>query len=639
MMRVKGTVDIYHGHPALPAINWPSHARYLRLGPAECRAARIAVSSFGWWLRGQVVWPARCGNRGLTLNRCFMTSPTSAPDTFPPQELLEALTDISLTGVVLYTPVFGPAQVVVDFAFAYLNPAAQRMLMLPAKVTHTYRQQFTKTHDNGSFAFHRDTFLSGRPGRYELNYQSDGYDNSFRVAGQRVGAGLLVSFTDTADQPRTAVETALRESQAREMVARAEVETQRGELHRIFEQAPAAVAVLRGPCFVVEWANPAMCAMWGRAPAQVQGMPVFELLPEAAGQGFEELLNGVLATGVAHVAHELPSFIDRGGQRVIVYWNFVYNPLREPDGRITGITVVATDVTEQVLARQQILRLNAELARSVEQLRSSNAELEQKVADRTNALLITLHQLERRGHDLAQALTAEQELGELKSRFVSMASHEFRTPLTVVLTSAELIEDYTTTAQQGQRLKHVERIRGAVTNLNNILEEFLSVGRIEEGKVESHPANLDLAVLVAETTADVQALLKTGQRIDWQVQCPNPMWLDDSLLRKVLVNLLSNALKYSAEGAVVTVGATCNDHQLTLVVQDRGVGISEEDQAHLFERFFRARSVSTIQGTGLGLYIIACYLKLMGGTIALHSMPEQGTTVTLTLPYENHSAH
>ena len=567
-----------------------------------------------------------------------MITPTSSPELFPPQELLQTLAAISLTGVVLYTPVFNTAQEVVDFTFAYLSPTAQRMLGPLATVGRNYRQQFPTTLGNGAFAFHRDTFLSGQPGHYELNYQSDGYDNFFRVAGQRVGAGLLVSFTDTADQPRTAVELALRESQARERVARAEAESRRGELQRIFEQAPAAVAVFRGPRFVVEWANPAVCAMWGRTQAQAQGMPVFELLPEAAGQGFEELLNGVLATGVAHVAHELPSFIDRGGQRVTVYWNFVYNPLREPDGRITGITVVATDVTEQVLARQQILLLNAELARNVEKLRSSNAELEQKVADRTNALLITLNQLERRGRDLAQALTAEQELGELKSRFVSMASHEFRTPLTVVLTSVELIGDYTTTEQQGQRLKHVERIRGAVTSLNNILEEFLSVGRIEEGKVETHPANLDLSILVAETTADVQALLKPGQRIDWQVQCPNPMWLDASLLRKVLVNLLSNALKYSAEGAVVTVGATCNDHQLTLVVQDQGVGISEEDQAHLFERFFRARGVSTIQGTGLGLYIIACYLKLMGGTIALHSVLEEGTTVTLTLPYENHSA-
>ena len=565
-----------------------------------------------------------------------MPSLAPSPVTFPPQELLAVLLDVSLTGVVLYTPVCGPDGKVVDFAFALLNPAAQRMLGLPAEVGHTYRQQFPDTLGNGAFAFHRDTFLSGQPGHYELNYQSDGYDNYFRVAGRRVGAGLLVSFTDTADQPRTAVELALRASQAREKAARADADARRGELQRLFEQAPAAVAVLMGPRYVVEWANPAACAMWGRTPAQALGTPVFELLPEAAGQGFEELLDGVLATGVAHVAHELPSFIDRAGHRASVYWNFVYNPLRGADGRVTGITVVATDVTEQVLARLQIQQLNAELATSVEQLRATNAELEQQVADRTHALLTTLNQLERRGRDLAQALVAEQELGELKSRFVSMASHEFRTPLTAVLTSAELIGDYPEAHQQDKRLKHVDRIRSAVKHLNDILEEFLSVGRIEEGRVEATPANLDLATLFAETTVDVQSLLKTGQTIDWQLQCPDPVWLDASLLRKILVNLLSNALKYSGEGTAVTGCATCQNNLLTLSVQDQGMGICEEDQVHLFERFFRARNVNTVQGTGLGLYIIARYLELMGGTIALHSVLDQGTTVTLTIPYENH---
>ena len=123
-----------------------------------------------------------------------MTPPTSAPAVFPPQELLETLADISLTGVVLYTPVFSPAQEVVDFAFAYLNPAAQRMLKLPAVVATTFLQQFPDILTNGTFAFQRDTFLSGRPGTHELNYQSGGYDNYFRMACQRVGAGLLVRF-------------------------------------------------------------------------------------------------------------------------------------------------------------------------------------------------------------------------------------------------------------------------------------------------------------------------------------------------------------------------------------------------------------------------------------------------------------
>lgn len=279
-----------------------------------------------------------------------------------------------------------------------------------------------------------------------------------------------------------------------------------------------------------------------------------------------------------------------------------------------------------------------ELIAQRERVERLNAELEQKVADRTHALLNTLEQLEQRGQELAQALAAEQELGELKSRFVSMASHEFRTPLTAVLTSAALIEKYPDSDQQDKRQKHLQRIRSSVNHLNDILEEFLSVGRIEEGKIEAHPANLNLDDLLNDTVADVQGLLKTGQTIARQVQCPVSVRLDTSLLRKIMVNLLSNAIKYSGEGSVVLVRAECQSNQLVLSVQDQGIGISPQDQEHLFERFFRARNVSNIPGTGLGLYIIARYLELMGGTIALRSRLAHGTTVTITIPYENHSA-
>jgi signal transduction histidine kinase len=267
-----------------------------------------------------------------------------------------------------------------------------------------------------------------------------------------------------------------------------------------------------------------------------------------------------------------------------------------------------------------------------------NAELEQKVADRTHALTTTLAQLEKRSEELTKALAAEQELGELKSRFVSMASHEFRTPLTAVLTSTALIEKYPGADQQEKRVKHLQRIRTSVNHLNDILEEFLSVGRIEEGRVVAHPVALNVMALFNDTVADVHGLRKAGQTINQQVECRTVVWLDPSLLRKIVVNLLSNALKYSGENSVVTLRAHCQANLLTIQVQDQGVGISKEDQEHLFGRFFRARNVTNIPGTGLGLYIIASYLELMGGTIALQSELGVGTTVTITIPYENHPA-
>ena len=268
-----------------------------------------------------------------------------------------------------------------------------------------------------------------------------------------------------------------------------------------------------------------------------------------------------------------------------------------------------------------------------------NAELEQKVAERTQALEATLTQLERRTRELSQALALEQELGELKTRFVSMASHEFRTPLTAVLTSVTLLEKYPETGQQDKRQRHYDRIRTSAKHLTDILEEFLAVGKIEEGRLEVHPSPLELAPLVSEAVAEIDGLRKQGQHIELALPSLPPLWQDASLLRKVLVNLLTNACKYSADGTTISVRAASLNHWLRLTVQDQGIGIAPEDQERLFQRFFRARSAVNLPGTGLGLYLVDRYVELMGGTVALHSEVGRGTTVTITIPHEKHPAH
>ena len=357
--------------------------------------------------------------------------------------------------------------------------------------------------------------------------------------------------------------------------------------------------------------------------AKLLGQPIELLVPDATGRNHAQLRESYNADPqVRNMGHDRPL----AGQRC--------------DGTVFPVEASLSYfyLDEELYTVAYILDLSAKQA-AEQELRTQhqhvahlNAELEQKVIDRTNALLLTLEQLEKRKDELALALQAEQRMGEMKSRFVSMASHEFRTPLTAVLSSADLIEEFPGGHQQTQRLKYVDHIRTSVKHLNNILEEFLSVGRIEEGKIEAKPANLNLGNLVRDTVADVQSLLKTGQTIDWQVKCPISVRLDASLLRKILMNLLSNALKYSGEETVITIRAGCVPKELTVTIQDQGIGISKEDQAHLFEQFFRAPSVITEPGTGLGLYIIAKYLELMRGTIDLQSAPGQGTTVTIILP-------
>jgi PAS domain S-box-containing protein len=250
---------------------------------------------------------------------------------------------------------------------------------------------------------------------------------------------LLHAVVDATAQVQA--EARLRASEAREQAARTEAERQRGELQRIFEQAPVAIAVYRGPAYVIELANPLVCALWGRTQAQAVGTPLFELLPEVAGQGYEELLADVLATGVPHVAREMPSLIDRQGRRDTVYWNFVYLPMREEDGRVSGVMVVATEVTEQVLAREQVQRLNHQLATLNTALHTSNDELlanqeevllvqqrlEHRVAERTQQLAAALQEAEQqRAYATSQQHLLDQILGQVPAAIATVSGPEHR---------------------------------------------------------------------------------------------------------------------------------------------------------------------------------------------------------------------
>jgi PAS domain S-box-containing protein len=250
---------------------------------------------------------------------------------------------------------------------------------------------------------------------------------------------LLHTVVDITNQRQA--QDALRESQAREQAALAEAQRQRGELQRIFEQAPVAIAVYRGPQNIIELANPLVCELWGRRAEDIIGKGLFEALPEVAGMGYEELLAGVLATGEPHVAREMPAQHDRNGHRETVYWNFVYLPVREADGRITGVMVVATEVTEQVVARQQVQDLNQQLATLNQALHLSNEELlinqeevllvqrqlEGHVQERTQQLQAALQAAEQqRTQASKQQRLLDQILGQVPASIATLSGPEHR---------------------------------------------------------------------------------------------------------------------------------------------------------------------------------------------------------------------
>ena len=232
--------------------------------------------------------------------------------------------------------------------------------------------------------------------------------------------------------------------------------------------------------------------------------------------------------------------------------------------------------------------------------------------------------------ELRAALEKEKELNELKSRFVSMASHEFRTPLSAVLSSAYLVSRYTTTDQQPQRDKHIQRIVSSVSSLTEILNDFLSVGKIEEGDIHPHYAHYDVKKQMNAAIQEVHHLLKKGQNISYTHSGTNSVYLDASMMKHIAINLLTNAVKFSPEGSQVELNIENGEDRLILSVKDSGIGIPKEDQENLFKRFFRSSNVTNIQGTGLGLHIVSKYVELMNGEIECHSEEGKGTQFIIT---------
>lgn len=330
------------------------------------------------------------------------------------------------------------------------------------------------------------------------------------------------------------------------------------------------------------------------------------------------------------------------GKQHLVAWHNTL--LRDDNGEITGTLSSGIDISAQREAEDRIIRLNQELekrvaarteelAEVVNQLLGINKQLKHEIKERETAEAA----LKTKEKQLTTALEKEKELNELKSRFVSMASHEFRTPLSTILSSADLIEAYQKEEQQKKRLRHTQRIKTSVANLTSILNDFLSLSRLEEGKLSFNPSEFELTAVWKEVEEGVQGMLKKGQQLNIKglEQIPD-LNTDRRILQNIFYNLLSNAIKYSDEGQPIDCRVHCKNGDLKIAIQDYGIGIPESEQQHLFTRFFRAHNVENIQGTGLGLNIVKGYVDLLGGHITFESVPEQGSTFRVTIPLEHH---
>lgn len=298
------------------------------------------------------------------------------------------------------------------------------------------------------------------------------------------------------------------------------------------------------------------------------------------------------------------------------------------DGEVFSIAFIS-DISPRIEVQNKLREQRLALAAMNKKMEALNEELEKKVAARTSKLQETLEKLEASKDELSKALSKEKDLGDLKSAFVSMASHEFRTPLSTILSSASLLAKYKLTEEQPKRDKHVQRIKSSVINLNNILNEFLSLGKIEDGKLTANVSVFNIKELITQQINEMAEILKPGQYVNYQHSGNTDVALDEVLFKNILINLLSNAVKFSGENKPVFISTTVEDDVIKFLIKDEGIGISIKDQEHLFEIFFRATNAVNIPGTGLGLHIVAKYVEMMHGEISLKSGLDKGTEINL----------
>ena len=387
-------------------------------------------------------------------------------------------------------------------------------------------------------------------------------------------------------------------------------------LHAIIENAIDGIITIdeRG---LIESINPAACTLFGYAKEEVIGRNISMLMPRPDKDQHDEYIARYQRTGSPHI---IGKGRDVNGQKkdgTLFPFRLGVNEVK-----YSGRTIYAGfihDLSKEKEAESKILHYASQLEKLVE--------------ERTVSLQKSVTELQEAKETVSKSLEKEKELNQLKSRFVSMASHEFRTPLSSIQLSASLIEKYKLQSDDTNVSKHVYKIKNSVGNLTTILDDFLSLERLEAGKIETNFTKFDIVKLAEEITEEMQLMAKKDQNIIYQhTGLSSMVLLDQNLLRNCIVNLISNAIKYSGENTFIEFNTELTGNECIVTVKDNGIGIPETDHKHLFEPFFRANNTGNIPGTGLGLNIILRYVNLMGGKVDFNSLVNQKTVFTLNFP-------
>ncbi|WP_225865836.1 PAS domain-containing sensor histidine kinase [Dyadobacter aurulentus] len=393
-------------------------------------------------------------------------------------------------------------------------------------------------------------------------------------------------------------------------------------LDALFKHATEGIVVVDKSASIV-MLNPKARELFGYHDQELIGKKIETLIPQRYSKnhvGYRDTyLEMPRARGMGHMMDLFAR--RRDGSEFPVEVSL--SPFKTSDGEFVVSFVI--DITERKKQENRIIEANLEIQKL-------NAELEERVEQRTRELALAIQRVEQSQEEVIRALKKERELNNMKSQFVTIASHEFRTPLATILSSASLIGRYPKTEDEEKRQKHVQRIKSTVANLTEILNDFLSIGKLEEGRVKSIPVQTNLQEFARNLIEEIKGLCKEDQQIRFSFEGEPEVWLDKQLLRNVLFNLLSNAIKYSEPGKSIFLRIKTESKAIHIQVEDQGIGIPQADQLHIFDRFFRAQNAGNAQGTGLGLNIVQNYMDLMGGKVDFTSDTGKGTVFNLFLP-------
>lgn len=368
---------------------------------------------------------------------------------------------------------------------------------------------------------------------------------------------------------------------------------------------------------IVESINPSACRLFLYTPEEVIGKNISLLMPSPDREKHDTYIQNYKSSGIPHIIGHDRDVLGRKKDGNIFPFRLGVSEVKFEGERIFAGFI--HDMSHQKEAENRLMQYTQ--------------HLEELVKDRTQTLNETIEALTLTKEEVSNTLEKEKELNKIKSRLLSMASHEFRTPLSTIQLSTSLIQRYIEDLNNPKIETHIHKIKNAIANLTAILNDFLLLEKAESNKITLEISTFNLHDFIKEIIGELKLLTKKKQKI---ISIPNTeitlVKLDKNLVKNCIINLVSNAIKYSGEETEIELWTSITDKTITLNVKDNGIGIPEEEQKHLFEAFFRAHNTGTIPGTGLGLHIVSRYVSLMNGTISFKSAIDKGTLFTIELP-------